>query len=270
MATIQNVLLNMGVLDDLAMKETPIHRIHPLIKLVTTVVFLTVVVSFGKGEISNLIPFFLFPVLIMAFAEIPVVPILKRMILVTPFIIGIGILHPFFEEQTVVVFGIAISQGWFTFLSLLLKSVLTVMVSLLLIATTGMNQLAVALRMLKVPKIFVLQLLLTYRYISVLIEELFRMVRAYSLRAPRQRGIHPRVWGSFVGQLLLRTFDRGQRVYESMNARGFSGEYHRGNISKIKGKDIGYFLSWCLFFLLARLYDIPLLIETLIFSMGGE
>lgn len=270
MATIKNALVNMGFLDDLAMKESFIHNIHPLIKLLTTVLYLTVVVSFGKGDFSQLFPYFLYPVLIFSLADIPVVPILKRMVLVAPLIIGIGILNPIFEEETILLFGITLSVGWVTFFSLLLKGALTVMVSLLLIATTGMNQLGAALRMLKVPKIFVLQLLLTYRYISVLIEELLRMVRAYSLRAPGQKGIHPRVWGSFVGQLLLRTYERGQRVYQSMNARGFSGEYYSGNHAKIKGKDIAYFLCWSLFFLLARFYDIPLFIETLIFSMGGE
>lgn len=270
MATMKNALLNMGFLDDLAMKESFIHSLHPLTKLLTTVVYLTVVVSFDKAELSQLFPFFLYTVLIFSLADLPVIPILKRMVLVSPFIIGIGILNPLFEEENILLFGISLSLGWITFLSLLIKSALTVMVSLLLIATTGMNQLGAALRMLKVPKIFVLQLLLTYRYISVLIEEFLRMVRAYSLRAPGQKGIHPRVWGSFVGQLLLRTYDRGQRVYQSMNARGFSGEYYWGNHVKIKGIDIGYFLCWSIFFLLARFYDIPLLIETLIFSVGGE
>ena len=126
-------------------------------------------------------------------------------------------------------FGLIISRGWVTFLSILIKSCLSVGISLLLIATTGMDILAAALRMLKVPKIFVLQLLLTYRYISVLIEEVSRMMRAYTLRAPSQKGIHRSVWGSFVGQLILRTFDRAQRIYQSMALRGFKGEYHTGN-----------------------------------------
>lgn len=267
MTNMNNSLNNMRLLDDLARKETSIHRIHPLIKLLITVVYLTVVVSFARYEIAGLLPFIFYPVLIFAFAEIPVGAILKRLLLVTPFIVGIGILNPVFDHQQVVVFGLAISRGWLTFLAILLKSGLTVTVSLLLIATTGMDRLAAALRMLKVPKIFVLQLLLTYRYISVLLEEVSRMMRAYSMRAPRQKGIHRSAWGSFAGQLILRTFDRGQRVYQSMNLRGFTGEYHTGDIAKIRAKDLAYLAGWSLFFILARLYNLPMLIGSLFTGM---
>ncbi len=264
MASIKTSLYNMRLLDDLAQKETYIHRVHPLLKLLTTVVYLTVVVSFGRDEIGRLLPFLFYPILIFALAEIPVAPMLKRVLLVMPFVIGIGILNPVFDHNTVFFFGMTISRGWFTFLSILMKSGLTVLASLLLIATTGIDQLAASLRILRVPKIFVLQLILTYRYISVLIEELSRMMMAYTMRAPRQKGIHPRVWGSFAGQLLLRTFDRAQRVYQSMNLRGFTGEYHTGRTTKVRLKDVCYFVGWSLFFMLARMVHIPDLIGLLL------
>ncbi|MFD2360463.1 energy-coupling factor transporter transmembrane component T family protein [Saccharococcus thermophilus] len=149
------------------------------------------------------------------------------------------------------------------FLSIFIKCSLTVTASILLIATTGMDRLAAALRMLKIPKIFVLQLLLTYRYISVLIEEVSRMMRAYSLRAPGQKGIKWSVWGSFAGQILLRTFERAERVYQAMSLRGFTGEYHTGDISKLSFKDLAYFTAWSLFFVIARIYNIPVLIGSL-------
>lgn len=263
MSKIMNSLYNMRLLDDLAKKETSIHKLHPLVKLLTTVIYLTVVVSFGKYDISSLLPFVFYPVLIFAFAELPVAPILKRILLVEPFIIGIGILNPLFDNYTVLLGVIAISRGWVTFLSIFIKCGLTVAVSILLIATTGMDKLAAALRMLKIPKIFVLQLLLTYRYISVLIEEVFRMQRAYSLRAPGHKGIHRSVWGSFAGQLILRTFERAQRVYQSMSLRGFTGEYNTGDIARMSFKDFAYFAGWSLFFIIARIYNIPMLIGSL-------
>lgn len=83
------------------------------------------------------------------------------------------------------------SRGWITFASILLKSLLTITAALILICTTGMDKLAAGLRMLKVPRLFVLQLLLTYRYISVLIEEVSRSIRAYKLRAPSKKAFTP-------------------------------------------------------------------------------
>lgn len=262
-----NSLYNMRLLEDMADKETSIHRLHPLVKLLTTVVYLIGVVSFGRYEISGLLPFVFYPVLIFALAELPVAPVLKRVLIALPFIIGIGILNPLFDHHTILIGGITISRGWITFLSILIKCGLTVTVSILLIATTGMDRLGAALRMLKVPKIFVLQLLLTYRYISVLIEEVARMQRAYSLRAPGEKGIRPNVWGSFAGQLILRTFDRAQRVYQSMILRGFTGEYNIGGIAKVRFKDFAYLVAWSLFFIIARIYNLPMLIG-LLFTGG--
>jgi len=50
------------------------------------------------------------------------------------------------------------------------------------------------------------------------------------LRSPLQNenGIHIKDWGAFAGQLVLRTFDRAQRVYQAMCVRGFTGEYNTG------------------------------------------
>jgi cobalt/nickel transport system permease protein len=265
MSKIVETLYNLRLLDDLGGKETAIHKLHPLVKLLTTVAYLTVVVSFGRYEISSLLPFVFYPVMTFAFAELPVAPILKRLLPVAPLIIGIGIFNPLFDRAAVILpGGIAVARGWVTFLSILIKCGLTVTVGLLLIATTGIDRLAAALRMLKVPKLFVLQLLLTYRYLTVLGEELARMMRAYSLRAPGHQGIHRSLWGSFAGQLILRTFDRAQRVYEAMNLRGFTGEYHTGDLVKPGFRDFVYLCGWSLFFMIARIYNLPMLIGSLL------
>ena len=260
MSSIMNSLYDMRLLEDLARKETSIHKIHPLIKLLTTVIYLFVTISFSKYEIISLLPLLFYPVIVFAFAELPLAPMLKRVLLVEPLIIGIGILNPFFDQQTIIIGGLVLSRGWITFLSIFIKCGLTVTAAILLLATTGMDKIAAALRMLKVPKVFVLQLLLTYRYISVLMEEVGRILRAYSLRAPKQKGVNRSAWGSLAGQLILRTFDRAQRVYQAMCLRGFTGEYNTGNGSKIKALDLVYMFVWILFFAVVRIWNIPILI----------
>ena len=259
MPKIINSIYNIRLLDDLARKESPIHKIHPLSKLLTTFIYLAAVASFGRYEIGGLLP----SVLIFAFGDLPLAPIFKRVLIAQPLIIGIGILNPVFDNHTAVFGGISVSRGWAAFISIIVKCGLTVVAGFLLVAATGMDKLAFALRMLKIPKMFVLQLLLTYRYISVFSEEVFRMQRAYSLRAPGHKGIHAAVWGSFVGQLMLRTFERAQRVYQSMNLRGFSGEYNTGTVSRIALKDIVYIAGWSMFFIMARIFNLPVLLGTL-------
>lgn len=264
MSDVISSIYNMRLLDDLARKETFIHRLHPLVKLLATLVYLVVIVSFDRYEIAGLLPFIFYPVLVMVLAEIPAGPILKRILLVEPLIIGIGILNPVFDHQAVVVGGMTIARGWVTFISIFIKCGFTVTAALLLIATTGMDRLASAMDMLKIPRLFILQLLLTYRYISVLAEEVARILRAYALRAPRQKGVHWSAWGSLAGQLLLRTLERAQRVYQAMCLRGFTGEYRTGDHQKIGIRDLVYFACWSLFFAAARIYNIPELMGSLI------
>jgi len=257
MSKLMDFLYNMRLLDDISGRETAIHRIHPLSKLLTTVFYLTVVVSFGKYEISSLLPFLFYPVLILSLGEVPLVPVLKRIIIVSPLIICIGIFNPVFDNQVFVFQGIQLSMGWISFLSILIRSTFTVAAALLLIATTGMDQLASAMRMLRIPRLFVLQLLLTWRYIAVLMEEVNRTLRAYSLRAPEQKGVRRHVWGTLAGQILLRTFDRAERVYQAMSIRGFTGEYNTGKTFRIRLQDFVFFAGWGTFFVLARMYNIP-------------
>lgn len=263
MSNIINSSYNMRLLDDLSKKETFIHRLHPLIKLLTTVLYLGVVISYGKYELGSLLPLFLYPYIVLLLSELPAWEILKRLLLIEPFIIGIGILNPIIEKQTFALGVISISVGWIALFSIIIKSALTITAVLILIATTGMDKMALALRMLKIPKIFVLQLLLTYRYISVLLEEFWRMLRAYSLRTLEFKGIKRKAWGSFVGQLILRTFDRAQRVYQAMCLRGFNGEYNTGEDISIKVIDFVYLIAWVVFFTVVKIYNIPMLIGSL-------
>ncbi|AUS95655.1 cobalt ECF transporter T component CbiQ [Clostridium thermosuccinogenes] len=266
MPKVTQSLYEMRFLEELSEGNTAIHRIHPAAKLLVTLLFLTAVVSFGKYEIAGLLPLALYPALIFSLGEIPVKPLLKRCLLAAPFAVGIGILNPVFDSTPMEFAGISIAGGWITFASILIKSGLTVVAALLLIATTGMTKTGLALRMIKVPRLMVLQLLLTYRYISVLMEEVARILRAYSMRAPEQKGIDRSIWGSLLGQLMLRSFDRAERVYQAMHLRGFDGNYYDGSTPKARLVDFLYVILWGSFFATARFVNIPELVGSVIMS----
>lgn len=264
MSRLQNSIYAIRAFDEIALGDSGMHTLHPTVKLVTVLVFIIAVASAGRYEVAGLIPFVFFPVIYFAASEVSVSVIIKRVAVVLPFILLLGIFNPLFDTQPVAMGGIEIARGWFTFFSLLIKGVLTVTAALLLIATTGMDRLAVAFRQLRVPKILVLQILLTYRYISVLLEEANNTITAYSLRAPRQKGIHYRVWGSLAGQLLLRTYDRAQRLHTAMCLRGFDGEYRTGKPQRMRGADITFLVGWSAFFIAACVFNIPGILGTLL------
>lgn len=264
MSNLMQSLYNIRFFDDAARKNTFIHDLHPLAKLLATFAYLVVLASFDQYDVSGMLPLFFYPVLLFALGEIPVGPVFKRLLMVEPLVVGIGLLNPIMDLSLIQAGPLILSRGWFTFISILIKCSLAVLAALLLISTTGIEKIASALRMLKVPRLFVLQFLLTFRYITVLMEEVTRILRAYSMRAPGQKGIHIKSWGSLAGQLLLRTFDRAERIYQAMCLRGFNGEYYLGRPNRMTSGDILYAAIWILVFTAARLWDLPALIGSIL------
>ncbi|MBU1355660.1 MAG: cobalt ECF transporter T component CbiQ [Candidatus Edwardsbacteria bacterium] len=264
MPNIVNAIYNIRQFEELARRDSFIHRMHPLTKLLATLVYTVLLVSYDKYAIIALLPFVFFPVFVATAGRIPAGPLLKRLLYVEPMIIGIGLLNPLFDHGTVTVLGHTVSSGWLIFLSIFLKGTLAVVAALLLIATTGMDGVALSLRKLKVPKIFVLQMMLTYRYIYVLLEEAARTTQAYALRAFNKKGLKREVWGPLLGQILLRTIDRAQRVYDAMCLRGFAGEYHVGKAPRPGLGDFLYVMGWGTFFAASRAVNLPLWLGNLL------
>jgi cobalt/nickel transport system permease protein len=130
-------------------------------------------------------------------------------------------------------------------------------------ATTPIDSLCAALRKLHVPGLLVTLLLLTYRYVGVMTEELAVMTDAYHLRAPGQKGIHVSAWGSFLGQLLLRSMDRAQELYASMLLRGYHDHFHYADIRPFRLPDGLYLCGSVLVFLLLRFVPVAALLGSL-------
>ena len=82
------------------------------------------------------------------------------------------------------------------------------------------------------------------------------MTEAYHLRAPGQKGIHISAWGSFLGQLLLRSMDRAEALYESMELRGFYGEFYYAKGRKANSLSWPAAFVYAALIMLTRLYNI--------------
>lgn len=258
MSKIDSALLNIGYIDTLSYQDTVIHRLDPRAKLLTTLVFIVTVVSFGKHEISAMLPFIIYPVFLINLGNLPYLYFLKRLLLVSPFVLLIGIFNPLLEREIFVYVGpIGVSGGWISFISIIIRFILSVGAALVLIASTGFIPVCLAAKKLGAPKIFVIQLLFLYRYLFVLIQEALRMARARSLRSFNGKGMGIRAFSSLIGHLLLRTLDRSQRIHIAMLCRGFDGEIRIKHKLKFGLNEIVFTLGFTIFFALARLYNIP-------------
>ena len=191
MDRLHRAIKNVHRLDDLAARGTALTRLPPLPKLLAVLVYLCVTLSFQKYALTGLLGMALWPILLYEIDDLSIVKTLRQCWAVVALLV------------------------------LVVKGVLCFLAVYLLIATTGMERVCAALRQLHVPQVLVTTILLTYRYIVLLLQEGNRISTAYALRAPGEKGIHFRAWGSLLGQLLLRSVDRAQLVYESMMLRGY-------------------------------------------------
>ncbi len=247
----------MNKLDEVGGGDTIIHKINPLVKLIVTITYLVVILSFHKYSVSQLIPYVFYPVIIIVLGEIPLLMIWKRILYVMPFIIILGISNPIFDKTSwFMINGIMVSKGWLSFFSLVIKCILTVTAGIIFIGTTKVEDIALALRKIYIPKIMVTQIILTYRYISVLGEEVDRIKKAYSLRSPLKPRISIKDLGSILGQMLLRSFDRANRIYDAMLLRGFHGEYDFGTNKRLDLKSFLYFFGWIALFFILRFLNL--------------
>ena len=244
-------------MDALAAEDSPVHRLHPLCKLIVTIAYIATVVSFSKYDFTGLVVMLLYPVFLFQAAGIPVSTSFYKLRVVLPLVCAVGLVNPFLDHVPLIQLGsLTVTGGMVSMVTLMLKGIFSLMAAFLLIATTPIDSLCAALRRLHVPSILTTLLLLTYRYIGVMLGEVTVMTEAYKLRAPGQKGIHISAWGSFLGQLLLRSIDRAQELYGSMLLRGFRGEFFYANVPQCKLSGIIYTIACTALFLLARLVPI--------------
>ena len=278
MADVAGSLRDLVSIDGYARRDSPISRLHPTAKLLVAAVFAVFVVSYGRSDISAMLPLLAYPVVTAALCGLPVSKLLLRLLAAEPFLVCVCALSPILDRAPETVLGFRTTRGWATFISIILKGSMLVFSALLLFATTGMERIALALRTLRAPKAFATQLLLTYRYMFILTAEASAAVRAHRLRAPDRKRASLAVWGSLAGHLLLRALARAERVYAAMRVRGFDGEfsYARGGIRRGGGRSASlgardgmrasvlYTAGWTLCFAAARVWDIPQAIARLL------
>lgn len=252
----EQALRELGRMNALASRDQWLNRIHPLIKLAVTLFYIAVTVSFRKYNLTGLLRMGVYPIALFILGDLSFREALKRLRLVLPLVCFVGLLNPFFDRQPIAAAGnFVITSGMISMLTLMLKGICSILAAYLLVASTTIEKICSAMRMLHIPSLLVTQFLLTCRYLSVLLEEAGRITQAYSLRAPRQKGIHVKVWGSLAGQLLLRSMDRAERVYQSMLLRGYTGDFP-GELSEktsFTPGDLTYLTVWAGLVLLLRL-----------------
>lgn len=264
MASIDKQLHEISKLNTLQQRDIWISHIHPLSKLLTTIIYVFFVVSIEKYQLNMMIFMAIYPFVSLSVAELSLKEALYRMRLILPLVMAVGIFNPIMDRNAIgTVGGVVITTGLISMITLMLKGLYTVLAAYVLIATTSIEDICYALRTIHVPRLLVTVILLIDRYIYILGEEADRIMTAYKLRAPSQKGIHYKAWGPLVGQWLIRSMDRAELVYESMQLRGFKGDF--ASVKKdhdIKG-GVAYVCIWLILLAAIRFTNVVSIVSSL-------
>lgn len=122
--------------------------------------------------------------------------------------------------------GVLIGGSQKIFWQVVAKSSLCVIAATWLALTTPFHTLLHALKSLRAPTLIVVLLSFMYRYLFVLADEAHSMHRAYISRCPRKQDLRDATRiGKLMAALMLRAYERAERVYVAMLSRGFDGEF---------------------------------------------
>lgn len=252
-------------IEEFARLDTFIHRLDARSKVLTTFTFIIVLMSFPRHDLSAVTAFVAYPAAIIALSHIPTKFLLRKVLIAAPFALMVAIVNPLIDREPLALVGeYAVSGGWLSFFSIMLRFSLIILAVIVLIASTGMYRLCAGLEQLGLPRALAVQLLLLHRYVFVIGGEAARMSRGARTRSFKRHPLTLRQYGSLLGHLLLRTMDRAERIYQAMLARGFDGEIRVMRKPRLSARDFGFCCCWLAYFTACRTWNLAVGIESLL------
>ncbi len=201
-------------IDTYANLNTPLHKLNVKTKFISLIIFLFVIIFTPIEYISIFFVYSFVIITLLLSSRVPVSFILKRFIHILPFVILISFSALFRKG------------GRILFISCLVKASLIITLVLIFSSTTKFDKFLKTLRQLKAPGIFVSLLSFMYRYLFLLEDQLLRTKRAYYSRNINKINNFKiiRTLSNILAVLFIRTFERAERVYLAMCARGYNSE----------------------------------------------
>jgi len=214
-----------------------VHRLDPRVKVSVTLAFILSNALLPDGAWIAFACSWLFLLLVNMLSDLGFAYSLKRSFVALPFaLIAITVLfsvpgnaltsfHFLFWDLTIT------DAGFLRFISIVIRSWLSVQMAIMLVATARFPDIVHALEHLRVPSILTTIIAFLYRYLFVLADEVFRLLRARESRSASVAGSRSggsvvwraRVAGNMAGQLFIRSYERSDRVYNAMLSRGYTG-----------------------------------------------
>jgi len=240
--------------DEYSCLDSFVHRLDPRTKLICSLAFILAVVLTPAGTWRVFAAYLLIILLLILLSRLPIGYVLKRSLVIFPFVVMAVVFVPFFKQgQEAIGFDIgawhiAVTyEGLSVLINVIIKSWLCILCLIVLSSSTKFEELLHGMYRLKVPQIFVQITSFMYRYMFVLADQAMRMQMA---RDSRNFGLNRsnifKTMGNMIGMLFIRSYERAERIYAAMLSRGYNGDIVVVNELKYGLPDAYFALSLCL------------------------
>jgi cobalt/nickel transport system permease protein len=231
-----------------------LHRLDARTKFIFVFLFIISITLTPPGSWYIFIVYFVIMAGLTLVARLPVAYVFKRSLAVMPFVLMIAIFIPFFKTGEIIgsyniwLWKINVTySGIQVLLNILIKAWLSILSLIWLTSTTKLTHLLYALERLHFPHVLIMILSFMYRYIFVIADEIMRMKQARDSRNFGGRKLlQLRTIGNMIGTLFIRSYERSERVYTAMVARGFNGQVYILDHLRFKKADAVFGMSACI------------------------
>jgi cobalt/nickel transport system permease protein len=191
-------------------QRSAIHRLPAGLKAGGALAFVLAIVLLPRGSWAAYAAGGALLLLLAGLSRIPPAALVRRLLLVEPFALGVAALS-LLQPDGLRVFAVTLT-----------KSTLCLFCMVLLSSTTRFSSILRVLWRIRVPSLLVTTLALMHRYLFLLVEETGCMVRARRSRTfTRDRASAWRSSASVIAHLFVRSSERAERIYSAMCARGW-------------------------------------------------
>ncbi len=250
--------MHIHFLDPYRPRMSPVHALDSRVKFVLGVAFVLTAAVMPSGAWAAYLLLLGVILSVEVASLIGVGYVLKRAGLALPFVLAAFPLLFTIPGRPLFVLSLggwsltASAEGLERLVSVGFKSWLSIQAAVVLSATTPFPELLRAMRSVGLPRLIIAVFGLMWRYMFLLADEALRLMRARSARsaeappAEGRQGVRAggtlawraRVAGGMAGSLFLRAFERSDRVYAAMLARGYDGEVRLLRVSPLSARDV--------------------------------
>lgn len=237
-------------IDEYSYSKSFLCSLDPRVKIVAFFGFIFFVILTRPDSFSSFLLYALMVAVLVAVSGVPVLYVLKRSLVVFPFVIAIAVFIPFFKKGEIAG-GYSLGQmhlvvtydGLLILWNVVAKSYLSILCMILLMTTTNFKDLTRGLAKLRVPHIIIILMSFMYRYVFVLYDQLLEMSLAKDSRTVKGSSwMDLRIFSNMLGVLFIRAYERAENVYIAMCSRGFNGTIKTLDEFRIRARDL-FFLT---------------------------